>query len=126
MLKIHDGYQRRLASIVYKYFDKKTSAGGIKNEKTSNKELAEELRKPILRKFNKQKVHSSFISNFWGANLADIQLLNKLNKGVRFSWWIMDIYNKYTFVISLKDRKGIKVTNAFQRVLEESNQVKYG
>ena len=126
MLKIHDGYQRRLASIVYKYFDKKTSAGSIKNEKTSNKELAEELRKPILRKFNKQKVHSSFISNIWGADLADIQLLNKLNKGVRFSWWIMDIYNKYTFVISLKDRKGIKVTNAFQRVLEESNQVKYG
>ena len=126
MLKIYDGYQRGLASIVYKYFDKKTSGGGIKNEKTSNKELAEELRKPILRKFNKQKVHSSFISNFWGANLADIQLLNKLNKGVRFSWWIMDIYNKYTFVISLKDRKGIKVTNAFQRVLEESNQVKYG
>ena len=34
----------------------------------------------------------------------------------------MDIYNKYTFVISLKDRKGIKVTNAFQRVLDESNQ----
>ena len=86
LLKIHYGYQRGLASIVYKYFDKKTSSGGIKNEKTSNKELAEELRKPILRKFNKQKVHSSFISNFWGADLADIQLLNKLNKGVRFSW----------------------------------------
>ena len=34
----------------------------------------------------------------------------------------MDIYNKYTFVISLKDRKGIKVTNAFQRVLDESSQ----
>ena len=86
LLKIHDGYQRGLASIVYKYFDKKTSGGGIKNEKTSNKELAEELRKPIVRKFNKQKVHSSFISNIWGADLADIQLLNKLNKGVRFSW----------------------------------------
>ena len=67
-------------------------------------------------------MHSSFIGNIWGADLADIQLLNKLNKGVRFSWWIMDIYNKYTFVISLKDRKGIKVTNAFQKVLDESNQ----
>ena len=67
-----DGYQRGLALMIYKFFDKKTSGSGIKNENISNKELAEELHKPIIRKFNKRKVHSSFIDNIWGADLADM------------------------------------------------------
>ena len=50
----YDGYRRRLASMVYKFFDKKFSGSGIKNENIY-KELAEELHKPILRKFNKKK-----------------------------------------------------------------------
>ena len=69
----YDGYQRGLASIVYKFFHKKTCGSGIKNENISNKELAEELHKPIIRKFKKRKVHSTFIDNIWGANLADMQ-----------------------------------------------------
>ena len=48
----YDGYQRGLALMIYKFFDKKTSGSGIKNEHISNKELAEELHKPIIRKFN--------------------------------------------------------------------------
>ena len=51
----HDGYQRRLASMVYKFFYEKNSGSGIKNENISNKELAEELDKPIIRKLQKQK-----------------------------------------------------------------------
>ena len=45
----------------------------------SNKELAEELQKPIIRKFEKRKAHSPFIDNIWGADLADMQLISKLN-----------------------------------------------
>ena len=52
----YDRYQRALASMVYKFFDKKTSGSGIKNENISNKELAEDLHKPIIRKFNKRNV----------------------------------------------------------------------
>ena len=66
-----DGYQCGLASMVYKFFDKKTSGSGIKNENISNKELAEELHKPIIKKFYKRKVHSPFMNNIWGADLAD-------------------------------------------------------
>ena len=44
--------------MVYKFFDKKTSGSGIKIENIPNKELAEELHKPIIRKFKVQKVHS--------------------------------------------------------------------
>ena len=50
-----DKYRRGLASMVYKLLDKKASGGVIKNEIISNKELAEELNKPIIRKFEKEK-----------------------------------------------------------------------
>ena len=46
----YDGYQRRLASMVYKFFDKKSSGSGIKNEIKRNEQLAEELHKPIIKK----------------------------------------------------------------------------
>ena len=68
----YDGHQRGLAPMVYKFFDKKTSGGAIKNESMSNKELAEELHKLTIRKFKKIKVHTSFIDNIWGADLADM------------------------------------------------------
>ena len=59
----YDGYQRELVSMVYKFFDKKSSGSGIVNE--SNYQLANELHKPIIRKFNKRKVYSSFRANIW-------------------------------------------------------------
>ena len=70
--------------MVYKCFDKKTSGSGIKNENISDKELAQELRKPIIRKFIKRKVHSPFADNSCGADLADMQLISKFNKKIRF------------------------------------------
>ena len=65
-----------MMDMVYKYFDKKVSGGAgtleNKNENISNKELAEELHKPIIRKFKKRKVHTTFIDNIWGTDLADM------------------------------------------------------
>ena len=66
----YDGYQGWLASMVYKFFDKK-SKGSIINE--PNYQLANELHKSIIRKFKKRKVYSSFGVNIWGVNLADIR-----------------------------------------------------
>ena len=75
----YDGYQCGLASKVYKFFDKKTSGGATKNENMSNKELAEELHKPVTRKFEKRKVNSPFIENIWGSDHTDMQLISKFN-----------------------------------------------
>ena len=80
-----------------------------------NNKLAEELHKPIIRKFQKRKGHSSFVDNIWSAALADMQLLRKFNKGIRFLLCAIDIYSKNTWVISLKDKKGITITSAFQK-----------
>ena len=81
--------------MVYKFFDKKTSGSDIKNTNILNKELAEELRKPIIREYNKRKVQSSFIDNILGANLADMHLVSKFNDGFRFLLCVIDIYSKY-------------------------------
>ena len=75
-------------------------------------ELAEELHKAKKKK----KVHSSIIDNIWGADLADIPLLSKSNKGICFLLCVIDIFSKYPWVISLRDKKGITITKAFQKI----------
>ena len=126
----YNGYQHGLASMVYKFFDKNpaslsdksASIGAIKNEIMSNKESAEKLRKPIIRKFETRKVCSTFVDNMWGADLASMQLISKFNKGFRFLLWVIDIFSKYAWVIPFKDKKGIPNTNAFQKFLDEPNR----
>ena len=108
-------------SMVYKFFDKETSGRRIKNENIPNKELAKEFHKAIIRKSNKREVHSPFIDNIWGADLADTKLIIKCNKELRFLLCVIDIYSKYAWVIPLKDKKGITITNAFQKFLKESS-----
>ena len=79
----YDGYQRGLASIVYNFFDSKVSGSGAKLI-PENEQLAHELHKPIIRQFEKRRLYSTFNDNIWDADLADIQLLSKYNKGIRF------------------------------------------
>ena len=108
--------------MVYKFFKKKTkkkaSGSGIKNENISNKQSAEELYKPVIIKFHKRKVHSPFIDNIWGVDLPDMQLISKFNRGFWFLLCVIDIYSKYAWVISLKDKKRNTITNAFQNFLD--------
>ena len=75
----YNGYRRGLASMVYKFFDKKSKRSGIKNEIKKNQQLANELHKPITRKFKKKKLYPSFKDNIWGVDLADMQLISKYN-----------------------------------------------
>ena len=55
----YDGYQRGLASMVYKFFDKKSKGSGIITNEP-NYQLANELYKPIIRTFKKREVYSSY------------------------------------------------------------------
>ena len=95
----YDGYQRGLASMVYKFFDKKSTAGstaepsslermgsGIKKDtaKLSSLILANDLHKPIIKNFDKIKVYSQFKDNIWGVDLADMQSLSRKNKGIKY------------------------------------------
>ena len=73
-----DGYQRGLASVVYKFFDNRPSGSGIVNE--PNYQLANEFHKPIVRKLKKIKVYSSFTDNILRVDLADMHWV-KIRKG---------------------------------------------
>ena len=114
----YNGYQRGLASMVYKLFDKKSTGSGI----SSSSILADELHKPIIRKFNKRKVYSQFKDNIWGVDLADMQSLSRKNKGIKYLLCVIDLYSKYAFVIPLKDKKGISIVNAFDKIIKQSNR----
>ena len=129
----YDGYQRGLASMVYKFFDskvaspdKKSEGSGAKHVNTKltpqNQQLAEELHKPIIKKFEKRKVHAAFKDNIWGPDLADMQLLSRCNKKIRFLLCVIDIFSKYSWVVPLKDKKGVSIVTAFQIILKQSNR----
>ena len=93
----YDVYQRGLASMVYKLFDKKSaslnksSGSGITNE--PNYQLANQLHKRIIRKFKKRKVYSSFGDNIWGDDLADMQSLGKYNKENKYLLHAIDLFS---------------------------------
>ena len=89
--------------MVYKFFDKKSKGSGAKhvNIKLTPQNQQEELKNFI--NFEKRKVHAAFKDNIWGADLADMQLLSKYNKGIRFLLCVIDIFSKYDWVVPLKD-----------------------
>ena len=51
-----------------------------------------------------------------------MQLFSKFNKGFRFLLCVIDIFSKYAWVIPLKDKKGISIVNAFQKILDDSKR----
>ena len=108
----YDGYQRGLASMVYKFFDKKSKGSGI----TTN-----EFKK-VIKKFKKRKVYSSFKDKIWGVDLADMQSLSKFNKGFKYLLCAIDLFSRYAWVIPVKDKKGISIVNAFKKIISEGQR----
>ena len=66
--------------------------------------------------------NSQFKDNIWGVDLADMQSLSKKNKGIKYLLCVIDLYSKYAFVIPLKDKKGISVTNGFNKIIKQSGR----
>ena len=128
--------------MVYKCFDKKATAepstkhvmgSGIKKDTTkstaepsalerSSLILADEIHNPVIKKFNKRKVYSQFKDNIWVVDLADMQSLSKKNKNIKYLLCAIDLYSKYAFVVPLKDKKGISVTNGFNKIIKQSGR----
>ena len=93
------------------FFNSKSEGSGVKLI-PQNEQPANELHKPIIRKFEKRKIYSTFKENISGVYLADMQLLSKYNKGIRFLLCVIDIFSKYAWV----------VVKAFQIILKRSNR----
>ena len=118
----YDGYghQRGIASMVYKFLDKKSSGSDVANE--PNYQLTNELHKPIIKTFKKRKVYSSFRDNIWHVDLADMQSLSKNNKGIKYLLCAIYLLSKYAWVVPLKDKKGTSIINAFQKIISEGRK----
>ena len=116
--------------MVYEFFDKKSvsltdkfaKCGGVNNKIKQNEQLAQELHKPIIKRFQKRRVCSSFKDNIWGADLADIHLISKFNKEIRLLLCVIDFFSKHAWVVSLKDKKSITIANVFQKILDNSKR----
>ena len=72
----YNGYQRALATTVYNFFRKKTGSRAIVTNKSGvslNEQQAEELHKPIIKKFKRKKVYPRFQENIWAADLTEME-----------------------------------------------------
>lgn len=113
----YDRYQCGMASIVYTFFRKK--AGKTKTDLSESQVLTEELHKLSLENKRSVNVYSSYPDEIWCADPASMQLISKCKKQVRFLIHFIDIYSKYVWVVSLKDKKCITFTNASLKILDE-------
>ena len=112
----YDGYQRALASMVYRFFDKKTGSGV-----SVNKNLPEELHKPVTEKFKRGKLYARFRDNIWVTDLAEMGSLSSKNRNVKYLLCAIDVFTKYAWVKPSKDKKGKTVCNAFIEIVKNSN-----
>ena len=98
--------QRRLASIVYKFFDKKSIGSGAAAIEL-NYQLANELHRQIIEKCKRRKVYSFFRDNIGGVDLADRQSLSKYYGGIKYLFCAIDLFSKYVWVVTLKEIQGL-------------------
>ena len=125
----YDTYQRGLDSMVCKFFDKNSSGSGaatLANKSALNSvpnyQPVNELYKQIIRKFKGRKLYSSFKDNIWGVDLADMQSLCKNNRGIKYLLCAIDLFSKYKWVVSLKNKRGVSIVNVFQKTLNISTE----
>ena len=114
----YNSFQKGLASMVYKFFDK-NSSGSCVAAIEPNYQLANELHRQIIRRFKRRKIYSSFRENIWGVDLADMQSLSKYNKGIKYLLCAINLFSKYAWVVPLKDKRGISIVNAFQKIISK-------
>ena len=111
----YDGYQRGLASMVYKFFDKRPNLRVSVNE-----DLAKELHKPVVKKFKLKKVYARFKHNIWAAGLAEMGSLSSFNCGNNYLLCIIDVFTKCAWVKPYKDKNCKTILHGFIEIVNES------
>ena len=86
----------------------------------SNQQIANKLHKTIIRIFKRRMVYSSFNGNIWGADVADMQLISKENKGIKCFLSSIGLFSKCAWVSPLKGKKGVGIVNEFKTILDSS------
>ena len=115
----YDKYHRGFASMTCKFFNKKLLVAVLRMKfcliKTQLKNHANQL----LENLKKEKYTHLLLTIFGCADLADIKLICKFNKELRFLLYVIDMLSKYAWITPLKDKKGTSITT-FQKILDKS------
>ena len=82
-------------------------------------EFAEELYKPVIRKFQRRKVNVNSIDEIWAADLIDLQAFSKDNNGIKYLLTVIDIFSKFVWIVPLKRKTEQEVAGAFTSILKE-------
>ena len=82
-------------------------------------ELAEELYKPVTRKFQRRRVNVNSIEEIWANDLIEMQAFSKDNNGIKYLLTVIDIFSKFVWIVPLKRKTGHEVANAFSSILKE-------
>ena len=98
--------------MVYKFFDKK-----IEQEIIVNEQPAQELYKPVIKRFKRKKVNTKFKDNIWAADLAEMESFSSKNKNMKYLLCVID----FSWDKPLKNKKGKTVLDAFIEIVNESN-----
>ena len=87
-----------------------------------SQQLADELHKPIIRKFQKRRVISNGIDDIWAADLVEMQKLSKWNNGIRYLLMVIDVFSKYGWIRGLPNKKAETVYEAFRDIILKSKR----
>jgi len=82
-------------------------------------QLADELHKPVVKKFRKRKVHVNGIDKIWAADLVDMQSFSKFNRGAKYLLTVIDVFSKFGWMLPLKDKTGVSVANALKEIFKQ-------
>ena len=92
---------------------------GIKKNSRWTDALAEELHKPVTRKFKKRIVYARGVDKIWAADLVDMKAFAKDNEGVKYLLTVLDVFSKYGWIVPLKTKMGVEVANALRHIFKE-------
>ena len=95
-------------------------------KKSWNEKLADDLHKPIKRKFPRRSVIVFSKDGIWSTDLADMQAFSSFNKGFKYILTVIDVFSKHAWAIPIKDKTAISVTKAFEKMISDRIPKSYG
>ena len=122
--KVPDKHKTKVESWC-KVIKRKTPPKKNKNKTKKQKQLADELHKPIKRKFTRRRVIANHIDGIWAADLVEMQRFSKWNKGYKYLLMVIEVFSKYGWIIPLKDKKGETVSKAFKTIFIKGRKPEY-
>ena len=85
-------------------------------------QLAEELHKPIIRKFTKRRVFVKGVDEIWAADLVEMQRFSDWNKGIKYLLMVIDVFSKFGWIEPLQNKKGETMAAAFEKIFKSGRQ----